>query len=48
MVTDIDEGINSATSNFEDETVLHTVQVKPTESQGESRMVCFRRLLNVL
>lgn len=45
MVTDTDGGINSATSNLEDETVLHTVQVKPTESQGESRMVRFRRLL---
>lgn len=41
MVTDTDMGGNSAASNLDNETVLQTVQVNPTESQGESRMVCF-------
>ena len=45
MVTDPDGGVNSAASNLEDEAVLQTVQVNSTESQGESRMVCFSCLL---
>jgi len=41
MVTDADMGVNSAASNLDNKTVLHTEQGNPTESQGESRMVCF-------
>ena len=48
MVTDADGGVNSAASNLDNETVLQTVLATPTESQGESRMVCFSCLSNLL
>ena len=41
MVTDADGGVNSTASNLDNETVLPSVLANPTESQGESRMVCF-------
>ena len=47
MVTDPDGGVNLAASNLEDEAALQTVQEPSTESQGESRMVCFSSLLHL-
>ena len=41
MVTDADMGVNSAASNLDNKPVLQTIQVNPTESPVESRMVCF-------
>ena len=48
MVTDADGAVNSAASNLDDETVLQNVLANPTESQGESRMVCFSCSSNLL
>ena len=48
MVTDADGGVVSPASNLDNETVLQTVLTNPTENQGESRMVCFSCLSNLL
>lgn len=48
MVTDADGGVSPAASNLDNETVLQTVLANPTESQGESRVVCFSCLSNLL